>query len=34
MAEDPDVAAWRGLLVPRSRLVPAAEGDLRAAGGS
>jgi DNA-binding MarR family transcriptional regulator len=32
MAEDPDVAAWRGLLVAHSRLVPAVEGDLRAAG--
>ena len=31
-AEDPDVAAWRGLLVAHSRLVPAVEGDLRAAG--
>jgi len=32
MAEDPDVAAWRGLLVAHSRLVPAVEADLRAAG--
>jgi DNA-binding MarR family transcriptional regulator len=32
MAEDPVVAAWRGLLVAHSRLVPAVEGDLRAAG--
>jgi DNA-binding MarR family transcriptional regulator len=30
--EDPDVAAWRGLLVAHSRLVPAVEADLRAAG--
>ncbi|HEY6278693.1 MAG TPA: MarR family transcriptional regulator [Streptosporangiaceae bacterium] len=32
MADDPDVAAWRGLLVAHSRLVPAAEAELRAAG--
>jgi DNA-binding MarR family transcriptional regulator len=32
MADDPIVAAWRGLLVAHSRLVPAVEGDLRAAG--
>src|SRR5215469_15444330 len=33
MAEDdPDVAAWRALLVAHSRLVPAMEKDLRAAG--
>ena len=32
MADDPVVAAWRGLLVAHSRLVPAGEGDLRAAG--
>jgi DNA-binding MarR family transcriptional regulator len=32
MADDPDVAAWRGLLVAHSRLVPAVEADLRAAG--
>ena len=32
MAEDPVVEAWRGLLVAHSRLVPAVEGDLRAAG--
>lgn len=30
--EDPQVAAWRGLLVAHSRLVPAVEADLRAAG--
>ena len=30
--EDPEVAAWRGLLVAHSRLVPAMEADLRAAG--
>ena len=30
--EDPDVAAWRSLLVAHSRLVPAMEKDLRAAG--
>ena len=30
--EDPAVAAWRGLLVAHSRLVPAIEADLRAAG--
>ena len=29
---DPEVAAWRGLLVAHSRLVPAVEADLRAAG--
>src|SRR5215469_15787215 len=32
MADDPVVAAWRGLLVAHSTLVPAVEGDLRAAG--
>jgi DNA-binding MarR family transcriptional regulator len=32
VAEDPDVAAWRSLLVAHSRLVPAVEADLRAAG--
>ena len=32
MAEDPVVAAWRGLLVAHSRLVPAVEADLRTAG--
>ena len=32
MADDPVVAAWRGLLIAHSRLVPAIEGDLRAAG--
>src|SRR5690349_23333880 len=33
MAEDdPAVDAWRGLLVAHSRLVPAVEADLRAAG--
>jgi len=31
-AEDPVVEAWRGLLVAHSRLVPAVEADLRAAG--
>ena len=30
--EDPEVTAWRGLLVAHSRLVPAIEADLRAAG--
>src|SRR5690348_5891399 len=30
--EDPAVDAWRGLLVAHSRLVPAVEADLRAAG--
>jgi DNA-binding MarR family transcriptional regulator len=30
--EDPAVDAWRGLLVTHSRLVPAVEADLRAAG--
>src|SRR5215467_5717398 len=30
--EDPEVAAWRALLVAHSRLVPAMERDLRAAG--
>jgi DNA-binding MarR family transcriptional regulator len=30
--EDPAVEAWRGLLVAHSRLVPAVEADLRAAG--
>src|SRR5260370_42355857 len=29
---DPVVEAWRGLLVAHSRLVPAVEADLRAAG--
>jgi DNA-binding MarR family transcriptional regulator len=29
--EDPQVAAWRALLVAHSRLVPAVEADLRAA---
>src|SRR5215469_9178856 len=32
MAEHPDVAAWRSLLVAYSRLVPAVEADLRSAG--
>jgi DNA-binding MarR family transcriptional regulator len=32
MAEDPVVEAWRELLVAHSRLVPAVETDLRAAG--
>jgi len=32
MADDPAVAAWRGLLIAHSRLVPAIEADLRAAG--
>ena len=32
MAEDPVVEAWRGLLVAHSRLVPAVEADLQAAG--
>jgi len=31
-ADDPAVAAWRGLLVAHSRLVPAVDADLRAAG--
>jgi DNA-binding MarR family transcriptional regulator len=31
-AADPAVEAWRGLLVAHSRLVPAVEADLRAAG--
>ena len=31
-ATDPAVEAWRGLLVAHSRLVPAIEADLRAAG--
>jgi DNA-binding MarR family transcriptional regulator len=31
-AEDPEVAAWRALLVAHSRLVPAMEKDLRVAG--
>jgi DNA-binding MarR family transcriptional regulator len=31
-AADPAVDAWRGLLVAHSRLVPAVEADLRAAG--
>jgi DNA-binding MarR family transcriptional regulator len=30
--DDPDVAAWRALLIAHSRLVPAMERDLRAAG--
>src|SRR5262249_55135441 len=30
--DDPVVDAWRGLLVAHSRLVPAVEADLRAAG--
>src|SRR5215469_14719323 len=30
--EDPEVAAWRGLLVAHSQLVPAIERDLRVAG--
>ena len=30
--DDPAVTAWRGLLVAHSRLVPAVEADLRAAG--
>src|SRR6201995_5528736 len=30
--EDPAVDAWRGLLIAHSRLVPAVEADLRAAG--
>ena len=30
--EDPEVAAWRSLLVAHSQLVPAMERDLRAAG--
>jgi DNA-binding MarR family transcriptional regulator len=30
--DEPEVAAWRGLLVAHSRLVPAVEGDLRGAG--
>jgi DNA-binding MarR family transcriptional regulator len=32
MVDDPDVAAWRALLIAHSRLVPAVEADLRAAG--
>jgi DNA-binding MarR family transcriptional regulator len=32
VADDPAVAAWRGLLIAHSRLVPAVEADLRAAG--
>jgi DNA-binding MarR family transcriptional regulator len=32
MAEDPVVDAWRGLLIAHSKLVPAVEADLRAAG--
>ena len=32
VADDPAVDAWRGLLVAHSRLVPAVEADLRAAG--
>jgi DNA-binding MarR family transcriptional regulator len=31
-ADAPDVDAWRGLLVAHSKLVPAVEADLRAAG--
>jgi DNA-binding MarR family transcriptional regulator len=30
--DDPEVAAWRALLIAHSRLVPALEKDLRAAG--
>src|SRR5579862_9582374 len=30
--DDPDVAAWRALLVAHSRLVPAVEAELKAAG--
>jgi DNA-binding MarR family transcriptional regulator len=30
--EDPEVAAWRALLIAHSRLVPAMEKDLRVAG--
>ena len=30
--EDPEVAAWRGVLVAHSRLVPAMEAEMRAAG--
>jgi len=30
--EDPEVQAWRALLIAHSRLVPAIEADLRAAG--
>jgi len=32
VADDPVVEAWRGLLVAHSKLVPAVEADLRAAG--
>ena len=32
VTDDPVVEAWRGLLVAHSRLVPAVEADLRAAG--
>src|SRR5579859_3395751 len=32
VGEDPDGAAWRALLVAYSRLVPAAEAELKAAG--
>jgi DNA-binding MarR family transcriptional regulator len=32
MPEDPEVAAWRSLLIAHSRLVPAIEADLRAGG--
>jgi len=32
VADDPAVAAWRGLLIAHSRLVSAVEADLRAAG--
>jgi DNA-binding MarR family transcriptional regulator len=32
MPDEPEVAAWRGLLVAHSQLVPAVEADLRAAG--
>ena len=30
--EGPEVQAWRALLIAHSRLVPAVEADLRAAG--
>ena len=32
MPEDPEVAAWRSLLIAHSALVPAIEASLRAAG--
>ena len=32
MSDEPDVDAWRSLLLAYSRLVPAVEADLRAAG--